>query len=93
MYRLPISFYLFCSFLLEGGTLPSVSGRGQSHSQIVVWEGIQRSLLSLACLVFFLGGEEAIVSSLLPGGDGCCAGNADNSRGVVSGPAKPVKQV
>lgn len=44
-------------------------------------------------LVFFPGGQEDIVSSQLPGSDGYCAGNADSSRGVVSGPAKPVKQV
>lgn len=28
-------------------------GEGQSHAQIIVWEGIQRSLLTLTCFIFF----------------------------------------
>ena len=83
----------FLLFIVRRRDSPPAREEGQSHAQIVVWEGIQRSLLTLVCLIFFPGGEEDIVSSQLPGGDGYCARSADNSWGVVSGPAKPDKQV
>lgn len=65
MYGFPTSFSCV-SLLLEGGTPPST----RRSVQIVVWETIQRSLLTLALLVLLLGEEgENVASSQLPGGD------------------------
>lgn len=54
-----------------------------NHMHRSLYGKAYRGALLLSSFLFFSSGEEAIVSSQVPEGDGYCAGNADNSKSVM----------